>query len=606
MNLRPSPLPLILVLSALCAARPILADEEPAKKKPTTIAVFDLGAAITEKPTPDDPLFGTIGSESLRSVTSRIEKAASDEDVAAVVLLIGTSGFDAGRLEEFRQAISRVKEQKPVYAHADSVTTGTYALMSGASRLSITPTGDAWINGLYGEQLYLRGLLDLLGVEPDFLTCGDYKSAAEMFMREGPSEEAAEMTDWLFDGLIASVENQIVTGRGVERTQVQAWINDGLFSAEKALESGLIDAVETRGALTKFIKNEHGAVVTFDKKFGKRSGPELDLNNPFAAFQLWAQILGGTTTRRSTKDALAVVYIDGAIMLGKQEVSPFGSIEGAYSEAIRKAIDEVAAEPRVKGIVLRVNSPGGSATASEIMLQAALRAQAKKPVIVSMGSVAGSGGYYVSCRADRIFANEATITGSIGVVGGKLATDKMWRRIGINFEPVLRGAKSGMLKSSLPFTDEERTELQAWMDTIYEVFKGHVVAGRGERLTKEIDDIAGGRVYTGAQALELGLIDEIGTLDDAIEYLVNEVNLEDYEIRSVPRPMNILEQLFADLTPQKEKDNRRLSTDLWSALQPLLTGIDPERMQMVRNAFVQLDFVQQEKVMLTMPVLWVR
>lgn len=576
-----------------------------ADKEPKTIAVFDMSKPISDKPTPDDPLFGAIGVESLHQFTTRLREAGDDDDVAAVVLLISGSNGGTSRAEEISQVLTEVKKNKKVYAHADSVTTGTYALMCGASRLSISPTGDAFVTGIYGEQPYLRGLFDWLQVQPDFLTCGDYKSAAEMFTRSGPSQAAAEMDQWLYDGIFDTIKNQIAAGRNVDLSKVDAWIDQGLFSAETAKESGLIDAVETREQLTEVLKDEYGADITLERKYGKKSGPNIDLNNPFAAFQLWAQILSGPSTRRSTKDAIAVVHIDGAIMLGKAEASPFGGTDGAYSEPIRKAINAAADDPRVKGIVLRVNSPGGSATASEVMLQSIMRAHKKKPVVVSMGSVAASGGYYVSCRAEKIFANESTITGSIGVVAGKLATAKMWERIGINFEPVQRGKKAGVMLSSRPFSDGERDELQQWMDSVYGVFKGHVTSGRKD-LKKDIDDIAGGRVYTGKQALELGLVDEIGTLDDAIDYLVKKTNLEDYEIRTVPRPVNFLEELFADVNPQKKKDDRNLSSGLWSAIQPMVAELDPARLEMLQEALLQLELLQRESVIMTSPVIRIR
>ena len=169
--------------------------------------------------------------------------------------------------------------------------------------------------------------------------------------------------------------------------------------------------------------------------------------------------------------------------------------------------------------MLRVHSPGGSATASEIILNATKRVKAKKPFVVSMGGVAGSGGYYVACGADTIFADASTITASIGVVGGKFATTAMWNKVGITWKSYKRGANAGMLSSDSVFTPAERQKLQALMNEIYGVFKGHVTAIRGNRLKKKIDELAGGRVFTGRQALELGLVDKIGTLDDAIRFV---------------------------------------------------------------------------------------
>ncbi len=595
-----------IVLLLACTTLPVSAQEKKDEnKKPGTVAVFELGSPITDKPTPDDPIFGSVGGESLRSFIGRMKKASEDDAVAAIVLL-GKSSLGNAQVEEMAAAIRDAAEKKPVYAHTDSLTTTSYATISGASRICVSPTGDVWVNGIYGEKMYLRGLFDLLGIQPDFLTCGTHKSAAEMFMRTGPSEHAQEMEKWLYDGIYDSLKSTIAKGRDVDVDQVEKWINQGMFSSETAKEAGLTDAVQTREQLTDFVKKQHGVTVKFDKKYAKKSGLDIDLNNPFAAFQLWAQILSGPKQRRSTKDSIAIVHIDGAIYLGKKTPSPFGATEGAYSETIRKALGSLAAEPRVRGVVIRVNSPGGSATASEIMLQAIMELQKKKPVVVSMGNYAASGGYYVSCRANRVFANPNTITGSIGVVAGKLATANMWNRIGVNFEAVERGDKAGILYSSKPFKPADRDELQSWMDSIYEVFKDHVTDGRKDKLSKDIEEIAGGRVYTGTQALELGLVDELGTLDDAIDYLVADLKLKDYEIRTVPRAQSLFETMFEDISPQKQGNDKRLSLGLWSAMEPTLKQLDPERVRMVQEALMQLDFLAEERVMLTIPVMRIR
>ena len=196
--------------------------------------------------------------------------------------------------------------------------------------------------------------------------------------------------------------------------------------------------------------------------------------------------------------------------------------------------------------MLRVDSPGGSALASEIILDATRRVKSKKPFTVSMGNVAGSGGYYVACGADTIFADAATITGSIGVVSGKLATGGLYEQLGVSFKSYRRGQNAGMLASGEVFSPGERLKMRSYMDEIYGVFKSHVTAVRGNRLKKPIDDIAGGRVYTGKQALELGLVDRLGTLHDAIKYVAEQAKLTDYELRVIPKPKNFLEQLMED------------------------------------------------------------
>ncbi|MFG0333060.1 MAG: signal peptide peptidase SppA, partial [Maioricimonas sp. JB049] len=441
---------------------------------------------------------------------------------------------------------------------------------------------------------------------------GEYKSAGEMFTRTGPSPESEEMYKWLYDGLFESVINLVATGRDVDAEQARKWIDHGLYSAESAREAGLIDAVEHRQAFSQAIQEDLGSEVEYDRSYGKKKGPSIDLNNPFAAFQLWAEILAGPQRRRSSKDAIAVVHVDGPIMPGKSQPSIFGTSEAAYSEPIRKALDKLVDDDKVKGVVLRVSSPGGSAVASEIILNATQRVAAKKPFVVSMGSVAGSGGYYVACAGQRIFADSATITGSIGVISGKLVTEGMWNRIGVNFEANKRGEKAGMLAGTDLFTEEERDQMQAWMNEVYEVFKGHVVDNRGDKLARPIEELAGGRVYTGKQALEYGLVDEIGGLNDAIDWVAEEAGVDDYDVRVVPRPTNFLEELLNELSGQKKDDNgdlqvaRRTGPGLVDAALPMLRQLDPRRMQLVLSALKQVELLQHERVMLTMPLIEIR
>lgn len=619
-------LSLSLVWAVVCAAYLPAADEKKEEKKPDpkpVAAVFGIKGALLETPIPDDPLFGAVGLESLNSFIARLDKAAGDANVKAVVLLLSSPELNYAQVEEIREAFDRVKAGgKKIYAFSDSLDTKSYSLVVGANRISVVPTGDLWVTGIYGEQMYLKGLFDKLGVEPDFMTCGAYKSAAEQYTRSGPSDPAKEMYTWLYDSLYERVVELIATGRNVPAEKAQEWIKTGLFSAESAVKAGLIDAAEERLALEAHLKQEFGDNLQFDKAYGKPKGMQVDMNNPFALLQVWAQILNGPQQRRSTKDQIAIVHIEGGISLGNPDSSPFSlaGSGGAYSEPLRKALQQAADDPQIKAVVLRVDSPGGSATASDVILRAANQVKAKKPLIVSMGSVAGSGGYYVACNAQKIYADATTITGSIGVLGGKLGTQNLWNRIGINFNGNERGEKAGMLFSGRKFKDEERQQMQAWMDEIYGVFKGHVVAGRGDRLKKPIEDIAGGRVFTGKQALEIGLIDEIGTLKDAIEFAAEGAKTKDYELQVLPRPTNPLETLFGDMAagPPKKDENKHLelpggvaatrapsvsaeNDPLVKQVLPLLQGLDPQRTKLVLQALLHLDQVQQERAVLAMP-----
>jgi protease-4 len=418
------------------------------------------------------------------------------------------------------------------------------------------------------------------------------------------------MYDWLFDSLFDTFVGMIADGREKTREEVRQWIDQGLYSAEKAAELGIIDAAEYRADMLALVKQEHGEKLKLAKRYGKKKSEQLDLSSPFAMFQIWAEILGGPK-KVSKKPAVAIVYVDGGIVPGKPAPSPFGSDGMAYSDPIRRALDKAAADDAIKAVVLRVNSPGGSAVASEIILQATRCVAAKKPLLVSMGNVAGSGGYYVSCGAETIYADATTITASIGVVAGKLATDKMWNSIGITWHPIARGKNSGMLHSPHVFTAEQKEKLQSWMDEVYEVFKGHVVAIRGDRLTKPIDELAGGRVFTGRQALELGLIDRLGSLDDTIKAAAKKANLEKYEVRVLPRPKNFIEVLMSEVKGTDEDDQQihlgigngqvGQSSLLWKAVLPVLRQLEPRQTESLRRVLTQLEILQQERISLTMP-----
>ncbi|MGH7180315.1 MAG: S49 family peptidase, partial [Tepidisphaeraceae bacterium] len=284
-----------------------------------TVPVFDLRGDITESPGDETlALFGPQPS-SLKDLVERMQKAADDANVKAVVIVSESASVGFGQIEELRQAMAKLRSAgKDVYVHADSLSTGQYALFCGATRLSLVPTGDLWLTGLYGVAPSVRGMLDKIGVQPDFLHCGDYKSASEIFMRDGPSPEADAMQNWLLDSLYSTLTDEVASGRGISADQVRSLIDSGPYTADKAKKAGLIDAVEHRQDFTTMLQGKYGEDVTFDRKFGERRQPQLDLSSPFAIFKIWGEMLGAGK-KESDKDAIAIVYVDGAIELGEGE-----------------------------------------------------------------------------------------------------------------------------------------------------------------------------------------------------------------------------------------------------------------------------------------------
>jgi protease-4 len=603
----------IIVLLSLALFAPLFAapaaDESGSSERDSgkaTIAVFRLAGPLTETPVDEGlPLFSSLGT-SLKDLLARIKRAGEDPAVKAVVILPETMPLGTAQIEELRQAMSQVRSKgKEVFVHADSLMTAEYVLACGASRISVVPTGMLLIPGLHGSSLHVRGLLDKIGVKPDFMTEGAYKSAAELFMREEPSPEADEMMNWLMDSWYGNLTDLIAQGRRVSAAKAKGWIDAGIFTAEKAKSAGLIDAVEFSSDFEAMLKRRYGKDASFDKKYGRKEAPSLDFSSPFAFFKIWMDLLGGMQKKAAAKPAVGIVYVEGMILEGKGQAMPFGGIGGAFSTDVRLALEKAAEDDSIKAVVLRIDSPGGSATASEIILEATKKLKAKKPFVVSMGDVAGSGGYYVACAADTVFADAATLTGSIGVVSGKLATTEMWKKIGVTFKEYKRGQNAGILSTDDVFTESERAQMRAFMDDIYGVFKGHVQAIRGDRLKKPLDEIAGGRVYTGKQALDLGLVDRLGTMNDAVVFAANQAKVKDYDVRVVPEPKNFLEQLIEEASGNKD-DAGHIQTAPGSAsliklAMPYLEHLDPRRSAAVLSALRRLQILQVERVVLTMP-----
>jgi protease-4 len=406
------------------------------------------------------------------------------------------------------------------------------------------------------------------------------------------------------DSLYGTIVDLIAEGRSVPADKARKWLDDGPYQANAAKEAGLIDAIEHRQEFDAMLKKKFGEDLIYERRYGQDKRTQLDFSSPLAMFKIWGELLGGGHEQPSTRPAVGIVYVDGMIVPGKSEFSFFGS-GFATSSDIRKALDEAARDEQIKAVVLRVDSPGGSAVASEIILDATRRVKEKKPLIVSMGNVAGSGGYYVSCAADTVFADRSTITASIGCVAGKLVTTDMWKKVGITFTAYDRGKNAGLLSSSTKFSDEERKLIERWMDSVYETFKGHVTSARRDKLKKPLDEIAGGRVYTGTQALELGLVDKVGTLGDAISFAAQAAKLSDYDVRVVPKTKNVLERLMEQAGGSADDKQWIATPSLADAALPYLKGLDPARVSAVRTALQRLQMLGSEAVIMLSPDVYI-
>ncbi len=492
-------------------------------------------------------LFGELG-ETMNRLFERLDAAADDNDIKGIILKIDNPSLASGGIHELRRKILAVRESgKPVYAFLETAMTADYLVATACDKIFMPEPGMLLMTGMRAEVSFYRNLLDKLDIQADILRVGKFKSAAEPYTRTEMSPEFKQEIEELLDDRFSAVINMIAKSRGLKPDQVKNAIDSGPHSPASAVKLGLIDAIHYPDEIEQIVLGgKKDLEFKLVKRYGKKK-VDTDFEG-FTGLMKMMELLMGTEPRgrRSKAPQIAVIYASGAIMPGHGTSGPFGE-NMIGSDSMVATINKAAANERVKAIVLRVNSPGGSALASDLIWRALDRVD--KPIVVSMADVAASGGYYISMGADHIFAEPGTVTGSIGVVGGKLAFEGLFKKLGITTSVVSRGKNSGALSLNSPFTDSERAAMQKMMDEIYDIFTRKAAQGRGMDLEK-LKSLAGGRVYTGRMAVENGLVDELGTLEDAIAKATELAGLDaDDNIQRLllPKPTSPFEQLFGPI-----------------------------------------------------------
>jgi protease IV len=526
---------------------------KPAVKQPIVVSL----ALDGEYPEgPGSPgIFGDL-APSLGDVIRRLDAAAADKDVAAVWLKINDLAVGRAKVFELQGAIARLrKAKKPVYAELTSAGPGEYMLATACDQVVMPPCGVVVIPGVRAEITFYKGLLDKLGLEFDVLKMGKYKGAAEPFTRKDMSQPLRESYEAIVEDNYQNMLSVIATNRKLKDYQVKTYVDRGLFSAEDAKKAGLIDQVlysdQLEDAIKQKLKSDKIDVVTDYKK----SKIDTDFSGLSGMIKLIEILTGGKPSATAgKKQKIAVVYAVGAIVEGKGEQGMFSS-EVISSTSTIAALRKAADDPKVAAIVFRIDSPGGSASASDLIWRETVRI--KKPIIASMGDVAGSGGYYIAMGAKKIYAAPCTLTGSIGVIGGKLVTRGLYDKLGLNKEVIARGENSGAMSSSQPFSPGER---KVWLEMLEDTYRRFVSkAAEGRKMSYDrLHELAQGRVYTGMTAKKLGLVDEIGTLEDAICAAKTSAGLSadaDVELLVLPEPKTFFEQLFGDPSAASDADS---------------------------------------------------
>jgi len=604
----------VLCVCLLTAGWPALAQEtREAPVSTKQVAVFRLHGPLNEAPQEMEFSFKLEPRRSLYDLLDRLNQAGKDADIEAVLLTFDAPVLGWAQMQEIRQAIVKLKEaDKDVYCYLETVDAGLYQLATAASRIVMSPTGDIRLMGLYAEHAYFKGLLDKIGVEVDMEHIGAYKGAGEPFTRTGPSDEAKEMIDWLVQDLYDFMIETIADGRGMKPDRVRQLIDNGPYSASEALEAKLVDKLAYVENFVESLKKEYGEHVTFDRNYGRKKGPEVDFSNIFTLFKTIGKMMG--KAHKVTRPSVAVVYVDGMIVPGKTEKDLFGDSGTVGSTTIRRILNKVSREENIGAVVLRVDSPGGSALASDIMWHAVYELNKVKPVVVSMGNVAASGGYYVSAAGSTIFADPGTITGSIGVVGGKIITKGLWDWLGVSFYETQKGKNADLFNTNRRWTDEQRAKMRAYMQEVYGEFKERVTRGRGDSLKGDLEPLAGGRVYTGRQAMEKGLVDKLGGLRDAIAHAAKEARLEKYEVQQFPEAKEFMEIFFKSLSGQTDDEDGDVDITVGSGVSgwtlqspaiqqwlPLIEAADPQRGRAVLRSLLRIELLGAEHTLLVLP-----
>jgi protease-4 len=480
----------------------------PARATGSKVPVVNLARELE----PDRIPFLDLGEpDPYGRLLARLEAVADDAEVGAVAVRVGDLSLGGGRTEELRAALVRIGARKPVVAYLTGGSTREYWLATAAGAIVVPPGSAIEVSGIATSNLYVRDALSRLGVAFEVVAMGAYKSAPEPLVRDGPSPAARESTNALLDDVFPRMVGDIAQGRHLAPERVRALVDQGLFGSAEAKEAGLVDAVLWPDELEGFLRHATGHRVSL-------AGPYRP--EPVRRARRWG-----------TRPVVEVVRVEGTITAGRSR-GAFGGADVAGAETIVAQLRSAADDDAVSAIVLRVESPGGDGLASDLIWRAVVKAREKKPVIASMGDLAASGGYLAAAGADVILAEPSTLTGSIGVFVVKPELSGLLSKLGVTRVAWSRGELAQLQSIGKPWTEKERKAVEKQVEAFYELFVARVAEGR--KLPHEkAAAVAGGRVWTGKQALDRGLVDRLGSLRDAVALAASRAGVEgEVEVRT--------------------------------------------------------------------------
>ena len=487
-------------------------EEELTPVKPSILQI-KLSKPITDQRTIKPDMFTLSLNQrmGLRDITLKIKQAKNDRFITGIYLDLSSIYAGFATIQEIRDTLIDFKKSgKFIIAHADSYTHATYYLASVADKVFLTPEGDLELTGLSSNVMFFKSLFDKMGIKPIVFRHGKFKSAVEPFLLNSISdanrEQIQKYTDSLWNTMIGGISQQ----RKIPIEKINTFADTlSITTANSALENKLVDGLKYKDQVYDELKKK-----TKSDKLNFVSLEQYRITTDFS--------------ENSTSNKIAVIYATGSIASGEGNEQIIGS------ETLSQYIREARNNDKIKAIVLRINSPGGSALASEVIWRETILAKQKKPLIVSFGDVAASGGYYIACAADTIVAEPNTITGSIGVFGLLFNTKSLMNNIGVNINTITTNKYSDIANPMRKLTEYEEKVMQAGVENVYKTFVTHVAEGRNKTFA-EIDRIGQGRVWTGADAKKIGLVDTIGGLNDSILLAAQKAGIKEYNIISYPQ-----------------------------------------------------------------------
>lgn len=526
---------IFLVFLGLITSFATMMDQQQVEVEENSLLTMKLNTEIMDR-APKDPFSGfnfqtmePSKALGLNNILKNLDKAARDPKIKGIYLDLTSLNAGMATIEEIRDALMDFKESgKFIIAYSESYSQGSYYLATTADDLYLNPEGMIDFRGIQAELTFFKGTLEKLDADMQIIRHGKYKSAVEPFMREDMSPENREQMLAIVDGIWDRITEAVSDARSIPVAELNE-IADGLLlqTPEDAVKMRFVDALKYKDEILDELR----------RKLGLEDEDDIES----VGIAKYTHAPDPSDERPDRSNRIAVVYAIGAINTGE------GSDVMIGSDRISKAIRKARKDDKIKAIVMRVNSPGGSALASDIILREVTLAAEEKPFIISMGDVAASGGYYIACKADKIFADPTTITGSIGVLGMiPNLKETMNDKLGITFDYAMTNENANFMTPFRPLTSYQRGVIKGYIEDVYDTFVTHVSEGR-DMTWEQVDAIGQGRVWIGSDAREIDLIDEFGGLSDAIDAAADLAALESYTLKELPVQEDPIQELFRDL-----------------------------------------------------------